>query len=55
MADTPDWTEMVNSDRYWDRLHVLLDQEHAAFKALFFPFLSIKVIEADVAELIHDA
>lgn len=45
---------MVNSDRYRSRLHVLLDQEHAAFKALLFPFLSIKVIKADMAELIHD-
>ena len=45
---------MVNSDRYWGRLHVLLDQEHAALKSLLFPLLSVEMIETYMTEVIQD-
>ena len=44
----------MNSDRYRGGLDLLLDEEHAAFKTLFLPSLSVEMIQTYMAELIHD-
>lgn len=46
--------EIVNLDRHQSGVDVLLDQKHAAFKPLLFPFLSIKVIQTNMTELVQD-